>query len=396
MTDKTASGRCWACGSTSIQAIFDIEGIPLSSLILLDGREEARAFPRGDLQLVVCTTCGFVYNGSFRPEVVDYTMPYESSQDFSPRFRVFKQELIDHLVEQYDLGGAEILEIGCGDASFLESLCEQAGASGFGIDPNFDPSRLNHEADISGTKDFYDERYVHLTGDLICCRHTLEHIQPVGDFVSLARQSAGRREGSAVFFEIPDTERILEEGAFWDVYYEHCSYFTLTSLANLFRSKGFEVLRLEKGYDDQYLLIDCAVGDEDATFDESAVDDIVSRSEHFRDTAAKAVQGWNDLLADASAAGDTVALWGASSKAVAFLASIESEGSVDVAVDINPYKQDKFLPGSGLEVIGPESLREVKPDVVIVMNPIYVEEIRKTLGDFGLEPEMHALGVGRA
>jgi hypothetical protein len=31
---------------------------------------------------------------------------------------------------------------------------------------------------------------------------------------------------SPVLFELPDVLRVLEEVAFWDVYYEHCSYFT--------------------------------------------------------------------------------------------------------------------------------------------------------------------------
>ena len=43
-----------------------------------------------------------------------------------------------------------------------------------------------------------------------------------------------------VFFELPDTERVLTEAAFWDIYYEHCSYFTPGSLARLFRRTGFE------------------------------------------------------------------------------------------------------------------------------------------------------------
>ncbi len=44
--------------------------------------------------------------------------------------------------------------------------------------------------------------------------------------------------------------------AFWDVYYEHCSYFSLGSLARLFRSTGFEVTGLHVEYDDQYLLVE--------------------------------------------------------------------------------------------------------------------------------------------
>jgi hypothetical protein len=393
MSQKVESASCWACGGNSTKPIFEVVGIPLSSLILMDTQSEAKAFPRGDLHLVICADCGFMFNRSFRPEVVDYTLPYESSQDFSPRFREFIQELVDHLVNKYDIRGKEVLEIGCGDASFLEALCKQAGAQGFGIDPNFDPERLAKDVAISGVQEFYDTNHVDLTADLICCRHTLEHIQPVGDFVDLVRQSADRRPGSVVFFEIPDTDRILEEGAFWDVYYEHCSYFTLPSLGNLFRSRGFEILRLEMGYDDQYLLIDTVVGSPSADLDEEEVGTVVERSERFRDAAAIAVRRWNALISAATDDGRTVALWGASSKAVAFLASVDAEDSISVAIDINPYKQDRYLPGSGLPVISPETLNTVNPDLVIVMNPIYVPEIRRTLEDLDLYPEIHALGA---
>ena len=34
------------------------------------------------------------------------------------------------------------------------------------------------------------------------------------------------------------------------------SYFSLGSLARLFRASGFDVLQLERGFDDQYLTID--------------------------------------------------------------------------------------------------------------------------------------------
>ena len=393
MTTPSGAEACWACGSTNLTAILAIDEIPLSSLILMDDRDEAREFPRGGLTLAGCRNCAFIFNSAFRPEVVDYTMPYESSQDFSPRFRQFKQELIDHLVGSYRLRGKDVLEIGCGDASFLEALCLQGEARGFGIDPNYDPSRLASDSPVSGLKDFYDERHASRTGDLICCRHTLEHIQPVGDFVALTAKSAGQTPDAIVFFEIPDTERILEEGAFWDVYYEHCSYFTETSLSNLFRSQGFEILRLTKGYDDQYLLIDAKLGEPNFDFPAEDVAKVVSRAERFGATVAAEVRRWQTVLADADAAGRQVVLWGASSKAVAFLAAVDTHGSVTTAVDINPFKQDKYLPGSGVHVVAPEALTAIGPNDVIVMNPIYAEEIQRSLLDLGLRPNVHALGL---
>jgi len=196
-----------------------------------------------------------------------------------------------------------------------------------------------------------------------------------------------------VFFEIPDGERILEEGAFWDVYYEHCSYFTLPSLANLFNSQGFHILRLDKGFDGQYLLIDSVVGDRDTTVDTAEVAHIVAKAAAFGAAANRAVAAWRDLVIASASEGRTVVLWGASSKAVAFLAALDANASITAAVDINPYKQDKFLPGSGHPVIGPEALPDLKPDLVIVMNPIYLTEISESLQDLELNPEIRALGA---
>jgi hypothetical protein len=38
--------------------------------------------------------------------------------------------------------------------------------------------------------------------------------------------------------------------------------------------------------------------------------------------------------------------------------------------------------------VGPEYRKKYKPDVVIIMNSVYTEEIRKMLSDMGLEPEL--------
>ena len=110
--------------------------------------------------------------------------------------------------------------------------------------------------------DFYGEKYADTQGDFVCCKMTLEHIPKVGEFVETVRRSVGDNPETVVFFQIPNARYVLCDVAFWDIYYEHCSYFTKGSLARLFRRSGFDIIDLWTAYDDQYLMIEArpAVG----------------------------------------------------------------------------------------------------------------------------------------
>jgi hypothetical protein len=100
---------------------------------------------------------------------------------------------------------------------------------------------------------------------------------------------------------------------------------------------------------------------------------------------------WHERICTAWQAGRRVALWGGGSKAVSLLTTLDLGPEVIAAVDINPYKQGKFMPGTGHRVVAPEALQDLQPDLVIVMNPVYVAEVSKELARLGLRPEVQAL-----
>jgi len=60
-------------------------------------------------------------------------------------------------------------------------------------------------------------------------------------------------------------------------------------------------------------------------------------------------------------------------------------------VDINPFKQGRFMPGTGQEVTAPAALAANPPELVIAMNPIYTPEIQVELDRMGLKSELVAL-----
>ena len=76
---------------------------------------------------------------------------------------------------------------------------------------------------------------------------------------------------------------------------------------------------------------------------------------------------------------------------MSFLTSLGLGPEIALVVDINPFKQGRFLPGTGTRVSSPTDLVAAPPDTVIVMNPVYLDEIGRSLAELGLTPELVAV-----
>ena len=92
------------------------------------------------------------------------------------------------------------------------------------------------------------------------------------------------------------------------------------------------------------------------------------------------------------AEGQKVVLWGGGSKGVAFLTTLGlTLDDVAYAVDINPVKTGTFMAGTGQEIVAPSFLETYQPDAVIIMNPVYREEITRDLTAMGLSPDIYTM-----
>lgn len=391
------TSTCRACGGSDLWPFYRLTAIPVNSCLLLDDRAAAVAFPKGDLELTFCEFCGFIQNDQFDPDLVTYSAAYEETQAFSPHFMAFIDELIDAQDKKHHLRGKTVLEIGCGKGDFLVRLVERTGAIGIGIDPAFRLDR--REPAASGGPTFIAERYgpahAALSPDYVCCRHTLEHIQGVLAFLGQVRSGLGDREATVLLFELPDTTRILDERAFWDIYYEHCSYFTAGSLARLFRRAGFLVDDLYRVYDDQYLVIEARLAGGRSSGPlaiEEPVPEARRRVAAFAAAVESRLAELRRALDEWHSRGKRVVLWGSGSKAVAYLTGLAVGPEVAAVIDINPHKAGKYLAGTGHKIEAPEALVDIRPDVVLVMNPVYRDEIARSLAGMGLAPALHVLG----
>jgi SAM-dependent methyltransferase len=381
---------CPACNAVDTQPFFDVQGVPVHSVQLVHTRADAVRFPRGDIRLFHCRSCDFIFNAAFETRFQDYGHNYESTQTCSATFRAFDEGLAQSLIDRYRLRRKRVVEIGCGQGEFLLTLCQLGDIDGVGFDPAYRGALSERAGRVCFVKDCFSAAYAQQVAgcDLLCCKMTLEHIPQVRRFIAEVRRVIDQR--TIIFFQVPNMQRILREAAFWDVYYEHCSYFVASALARLFELCGFDVLETRLEYAEQYLVIEAKPG---AGTRAAATDaaEFVADVDRFAASCREAIEKWRKRLHAWHGRGDRIVLWGAGSKAVAFCAAV---GACEVAcaVDVNPGKHGTFLPATGQAVVSPESLRACAPQHVILMNPVYRDEVLRALGEMQLQPALHCLG----
>jgi hypothetical protein len=185
-----------------------------------------------------------------------------------------------------------------------------------------------------------------------------------------------------LYFEVPDATYMVEAPAVWDVIYEHCWYFSEVGLTHLLERCGFEVVDSGRSFGDQYLWVEARPG--------PVIDRPLPSTTDFSGFAQRCraeIDRWDQRLRELPT-GATVALWGVGSKGVSFLNVVPEARRVALGVDVNPRKHGKHVPVSGQPVIGPQAIEAAGVSHVIVLNPMYEDEITASLRSSGLEVEV--------
>ena len=371
---------CAACGGRNMEEFYRQAAVPVHSVLLFPTRARARRCPRGQIRLGACQDCGLVTNLDFDPHLLDYGEQYEENQGYSPTFDAFHRDLAAAWIRRYGLHGKRLLEIGCGKGEFLSLLCESGGNRGLGFDPAFTRARSRARGEVEFVRELYSSANAAQDVDFVCCKMTLEHVHRPTELLDALR--SGIAENTSVVFQVPNAARIFDEGAFWDIYYEHCHYFSRRALEALFHGCGFALDAVETAYQDQYLFVHAR--------SRSAAPSAAGSGRTPVAEMASALEGklaqWRAWFQESGT--QRIVLWGGGSKAVALLSALTVPDRVHCVVDINPHRQQTFLPPAGHKIVAPQDLPGIDPQIVVVMNPVYEAEIRQALAALGLTPRL--------
>ena len=371
--------------------MLEIRQVPIYCNLLWPSHKEALNALTGDITLAFCKQCGHFFNQTFDPSQTEYTANYENSLHFSPRFNEYAESLAERLIDTYHLYSKDIIEIGCGKGDFLKLLCDKGQNRGVGFDRSYEPNRSSEPSriNIKFIRDFYNESHAYEPMDFLCCRHVLEHIERPADFLRNLRSWIGQRKDTVLYFEVPDALFTIKSLGIWDLIYEHCSYFSRRSLIRAFEQSGFEVLALGDSFGGQYLYVEAKPAEvsRPRMFEHNlSIDELATYVADFNNRYQEKLKEWRDTLAFNKQR--KVVVWGGGSKGVTFLNVMREYCEVEYIVDLNPYKQGKFVPGTGQMVISVEKLAEYAPDLIVIMNQLYRDEIVRSLEDLNVNAEV--------
>lgn len=377
---------CPICGCESAHQLVARERVPVFQNAVYRSAEAAREAATASIDFRKCRQCGFVWNAAFDPAVIDYSGDYNNSQTASRAFQDHLSERVTRILSALpDKDKVTIVEVGCGQGDFLATLADAVPAGrrlrAYGFDPAYRGDTALPEGFEIWPAYFTAESAARLphAPDIIVSRHTIEHVpDPVG-FLQAIRATLPQDASASLFVETPDHTWILENEAFQDFFYEHCSLFDFSSMGLALQKSGFAPTRIERCFNGQYLWAEAQAGPD---FMHAGGAKFAARGAAFHDH-------WQRQLQRVS---QPVVLWGAGAKGATFAMMMDPDCAlINCVVDANPDKAGGHIPMTGHRVVSPQSLKEAGVGTIIVMNPNYLEEIRQQLAELGLAPKLIAL-----
>jgi len=340
--------KCNLCGNLNLVQLIDFKSHPIVKHYLNNKEQFQKKYP---VNLHFCEYCGLSQLvDSCPPEILYDNYVTLSSWKFQPHV----QHEINLIKKLKNINkDSKIIEIGSNEGLFLEQLQKQGFNNILGIEPAKDAYDSSISKGIN-TKQLYLNKettkvIINEYGDfdLLISRQNLEHMSDLQEVRNSIKSLV--KIGGYVLIEVPNFMCNLKfnDYGLWE---EHVNYFTIDTLRYFLNISDIEIIYEEiiKFSGEGILVLGCKKGKVPASL--SYVDDL--RILNFEYSKAWPVfkNNFNEFLISKKNTGQKIAVYGAGSRVFCLLNFLEITHLIDVILDDQPEKQNKFMPGGKLPI----------------------------------------------
>jgi SAM-dependent methyltransferase len=374
--------KCRHCQSELTMSLIDLATAPPSNAYLTQQMLHApeKYFP---LRVLVCTDCWLVQTEDYAGADELFSSDYAYFSSFSTTFLEHAQKYIADMIQRFELDKESyIVEVAANDGYLLQ-YAKASGIACLGIEPTTSTANVARAKGIEIIEAFFGVALAKelvtqgRQADLTAANNVLAHVPDINDFVG--GFATLLKPAGVSTFEFPHLLRMVTENQFDTIYHEHYSYLSLTAVKRIFERNGLSVFDVETltthGGSLRVYAQRSDTGLRKASVNvlnllESEVKAGMTDPEFYADFQIKADWVKNDFLAfliEAKRAGKSVEGYGAAAKGNTLMnyAGVRQD-LLSYVVDLNPAKQDKFLPGSRIPIVGEKYIRKTQPDYVVI------------------------------
>jgi SAM-dependent methyltransferase len=383
--------KCRLCGNESLNLVLGSNSSPATVEHLLSEKELLND-EAVTLQVFQCKECDLVQLKETMP--VDFYEDYEMAVSFSESFLGYLRSLVGLLVSVSGVSRGRLLEIGCGDGTFLQTL-DGAGFDVTGVEPS---DRFRSKASAKGfnVHKLYLDANTAIPGapfDIVVTRQVLEHVPDINGFLIGLKKSL--TPGGFALIEVPSLEIAIADRRFFDFFPDHVNYFSQTSLKNALNFHGFSVRDVRQTMAGEFNTVIVCNDGEGPDPGANNWPGVCSKLQDVAVAMPRIIDGVNNFLADCKRNNQRVAVWGSGGKGVAVLAALSASArtNIEYVIDSDTRKHLLFMPVAHHRVYPPDRLIYDPVDVVLVTALAHLAEIVEVIrSEFRFSGEIVALG----
>lgn len=349
------------------------------------------------LKIYTCDQCLLVQVDEMRKADSIFNSEYTYFSSYSTSWLAHAKKYVDMMVERFGFNSnSQVVEIASNDGYLLQYFKEY-NIPVLGVDPTANTAAVAIGKGIPTIIDFFGADFAqkklvdqNIKADLILGNNVLAHVPDINDFVKGVK-TALKPEG-VVTFEFPHLYRLVVECQFDTIYHEHFSYLSFTVVKRIFESQGLEMFDVQELPTHGGSLRIFAKHKDSKRPVEPNVALMLKKEEEAGMKTMKYYDGFQprvdeikyhvwEFLIGAKRQGKKVIGYGAAAKGNTLLnyCGIKGTDLIQFAVDASPHKQNLLLPASHIPVRGLDSIREYKPDYVIILPWNLKKEISEQL-----------------